>query len=79
MTEEKDRGSALGGDQRRIVEKAREMKQAAGPGTTTPPHETPIEGAVTGGQVGQTDTAVGKEATCTSNLKRSHNARTGDT
>ena len=60
------------------AEKALRMKQEAGPQTNIPEHQTSHEGGVQGGQVGYTDTAVGQESTYTSNLKRSHNARTGD-
>ena len=58
--------------------KALRMKQEAGPQTSIPEHQTSHEGGVHGGQVGYTDTGVGQESTYTSNLKRSHNARTGD-
>ena len=60
------------------AEKALRMKQEAGPQTNIPEHKTPHEGGVQGGQVGYSDTGVGQESTYTSNLKRSHNARTGD-
>jgi hypothetical protein len=60
------------------AEKALRMKQEAGPQTSTPEHQTSHEGGVQGGQVGYTDTGVGQESTYASNLKRSHNARTGD-
>ena len=60
------------------AEKALRMKQDAGPQTHIPEHQTSHEGGVQGGQVGYTDTAVGREPTHASNLKRSHNARTGD-
>ena len=60
------------------AEKALRMKQDAGPQTNIPEHQTSHEGGVQGGQIGYTDTAVGRESTYTSNLKRSHNARTGD-
>jgi hypothetical protein len=63
---------------RENAEKALQMKQAAGPQTTTPEHRTSHEGEIQGGQVGYSDTALGKESTYTSNLKRSHNARSGD-
>jgi hypothetical protein len=63
---------------RRNAEKALAMKQAAGPQTHIPEHRTSHDGGVAGGQVGYSDTAVGKEPTYTSNLKRSHNARVGD-
>ena len=60
------------------AEKALRMKQEAGPQTNIPEHQTSHEGGVQGGQIGYTDTGVGRESTYTSNLKRSHNARTGD-
>ncbi|WP_375459985.1 hypothetical protein [uncultured Enterovirga sp.] len=60
------------------AEKALEMKREAGPDAHIPEHQTSHEGGVQGGQVGYTDTAVGKESTYASNLKRSHTARTGD-
>jgi hypothetical protein len=60
------------------AEKALHMKQDAGSQTQIPPHQTAHEGGVHGSQVGYSDTALGKESTYTSNLKRSHNARTGD-
>ena len=60
------------------AKKALRMKQEAGPQTHIPEHRTPHEGGVQGSQVGYSDTALGKESTYTSNLKRSHNARTGD-
>jgi hypothetical protein len=60
------------------AEKALRMKTEAGPQTSIPEHQTSHEGGVKGSQVGYTDTAVGTESTYTSNLKRSHNARSGD-
>ena len=60
------------------AEKALRMKQEAGPQTSIPEHQTAHEGGVQGGQMGYTETALGTEPTYTSNLKRSHNARTGD-
>lgn len=60
------------------AEKALRMKQQAGPQTTTPEHRTAREGAVRDAQVNMTDTAMGREPTQTPNLKRSHNARSGD-
>ncbi len=62
----------------RNAEKALRMKQEAGPQTQIPEHRTSHQGGVQGPQVGYTDTMLGKESTYTSNLKRSHNARTGD-
>ena len=60
------------------MEKALRMKQEAGAQTNIPEHQTSHEGGVQGAQVNYTDTAIGKEPTYTPNLKRSHNARTGD-
>ena len=60
------------------AEKALRMKNEAGPQTSIPEHQTSHDGGVQGGQVGYSDTAVGQESTYTSNLKRSHNARSGD-
>ena len=60
------------------MEKALAMKQAAGPQTSIPEHQTSHDGGVAGAQVNYTDTALGVEPTHTPNLKRSHNARTGD-
>lgn len=65
-------------DLRQNAEKALAMKQAAGPQTHIPDHRTSHTGGVGGGQVGYSDTAIGKEPTYASNLKRSHNARSGD-
>lgn len=58
--------------------KALRLKDEAGPQTTTPSHRTAHRGGVQGPQIGYSDTRLGKEATYTSNLKRSHNARSGD-
>jgi hypothetical protein len=60
------------------AEKALHMKEEAGAQTHIPPHQTSHEGGVHGSQVGHTDTAIGRESTYASNLKRSHNARSGD-
>ena len=60
------------------AEKALRLKREAGPQTQIPEHRTSHQGGVQGPQVGYTDTMLGKESTYTSNLKRSHNARTGD-
>jgi hypothetical protein len=65
-------------DLQRNAKKALQMKREAADQTKVPEHETPREGGVGSGQVGYTDTAIGKEPTYTPNLKRSHNARTGD-
>jgi hypothetical protein len=60
------------------AEKALEMKRQAGPQTNIPEHQTSHEGGVQGSQINYSDTALGKESTYESNLKRSHNARSGD-
>jgi hypothetical protein len=62
----------------RNAEKALEMKQQATPATQIPEHRTSHQGGVQAPQVSYTDTALGKEPTNTPNLKRSHNARSGD-
>ena len=54
------------------------MKQEAGPQTHIPEHQTANEGAIKGGQINYTDTALGKEGTYTENTGRSRGARTGD-
>ena len=58
--------------------RALELKRAAGPQAKIPKHQTSHDGGVRGGQVGYTDTSLGWEPTYTPNLKRSHNARSGD-
>ena len=60
------------------AEKALEMKRQAGSQAHIPEHQTSHEGGVHGSQVDYSDTGVGQEPTYTPNLKRSHNARTGD-
>jgi hypothetical protein len=60
------------------AEKALRMKQEAGPLANIPEHRTANEGAIHGGQIGYTDTALGKEGTFTENTGRSHGARVGD-
>ena len=66
-------------DLQKNMQKALHMKQAAGPQTNIPEHQTSREGEVEGGQVGYTDTRRGAEPTYTPNLKRSQGARRGDT
>ncbi|WP_460448870.1 hypothetical protein [Alsobacter sp. SYSU BS001988] len=78
-----DKPHNAGGQESELTANARKalrMKTEAGPQTRIPEHETAREGGVgaRGGQVNRTDTMVGKEPTSTPNLKRSHNARTGD-
>ena len=63
---------------RRNAEKALAMKREAGPQTHIPDHHTSHDGGVKSGQVGYSDTSIGKQSTYASNLKRSHNARVGD-
>jgi hypothetical protein len=58
--------------------KALQMKQEAGPQTHIPEHQTANEGAIKGGQIDYTDTALGKEGTYTENTGRSRGARSGD-
>lgn len=65
--------------QKELAEKALRMKEEAGPQTNIPGHRTGHEGGVGEPQMNHTDTALGKEATYTANLKRSHNAKVGDT
>jgi hypothetical protein len=60
------------------AEKALQMKRQSGPQTNIPEHQTSHEGGVQGSQINYSDTALGKESTYESNLKRSHNARSGD-
>jgi hypothetical protein len=62
----------------RNAEKALEMKQQAPPTAQIPEHQTSHEVGVAEGQVNYPDTAVGPKPTSTPNLKRSHNARSGD-
>jgi hypothetical protein len=70
------------GQQRRTLkanaEKALRMKRKAGSQTSVPEHEAAGTGAIHEGEVGMTDSGVGRESTWTANLKRSHSARTGD-
>jgi hypothetical protein len=70
------------GQQRKTLkanaEKALRLKRKAGAQAAIPEHETAHSGAIHGGEVGMTDTSVGRESTWTANLKRSHNARSGD-
>ena len=60
------------------AEKALRMKQDAGPQTHIPEHQTAHEGAIRGGQINYTDTALGKEGTFTENTGRSREGRSGD-
>jgi hypothetical protein len=70
------------GQQRKTLkanaEKALRMKRKAGAQAAIPEHQTARSGAIHEGEVGTTDTSVGRESTWTTNLKRSHNARSGD-
>ena len=58
--------------------KALEMRRAAGPQARIPEHQTSHQGGVRRGQVGYSDTSLGWASTYIPNLKRSHNARSGD-
>jgi hypothetical protein len=66
-------------DLQKNMEKALEMKQAAGRQTTTPEHRTAREGEVHGQQMSMTDRDAGSQGTHTPQLKRSQVARSGDT
>ena len=70
------------GQQRKTLkanaEKALRLKRRAGSQTTIPEHETAGPGAIGEGEVGMTDTSVGRASTWATNLKRSHGARRGD-
>jgi hypothetical protein len=74
-------GNSGGGksDLQKNMEKALEMKQAAGRQTTTPEHRTAREGEVHGQQMSMTDRDAGSEGSHTPQLKRSQVARSGDT
>lgn len=71
-------GSDVKSDLQLNAEKALEMKRHAPPTAQIPEHQTSHQGGVKGPQVNYTDTALGVEPTYTPNLKRSHNARSGD-
>lgn len=74
-----DRSSGSGKSElQKNAEKALDMKRHAEPQAHIPDHQTSHEGGVHGGQVSYSDTGVGQEPTYTPNLKRSHNARSGD-
>lgn len=62
----------------RNAEKALEMKRSAEPIAHIPEHRTSHEGGVQGSQVDPTDIALSSEPANASQLKRSHNARSGD-
>ena len=75
-------GNESGGgksDLQKNMEKALEMKRAAGPQTTTPEHRTAHEGEVQGQQMSMTDRDAGSEGSYQPQLKRSRVARSGDT
>jgi len=76
-SDDRGRGPA-GSDLKRNAEKALKMKRDAGPQRQTPEHQTASEGKIRGPQLGQTDKGIGREPTFEPNLKRSHNARSGD-
>jgi hypothetical protein len=75
-------GGGKGGgksDLQKNMEKALQMKQAAGRQTTTPEHQTTHEGGVQGQQMSMTDRDAGSEGSHAPQLKRSQVARSGDT
>lgn len=79
MSNDRDTGGAKAREELKAhAREALRLKKAAGPQTTTPPHRSARDGEVGQGEVNRTDTAVGREPTFTPNLKRSHNARSGD-
>jgi hypothetical protein len=67
------------GDLKQNMEKALAMKQAAGPQTSIPAHQTPHEGGVSGQQMSMTDRDAGSQGSYQPQLKRSRVARSGDT
>jgi hypothetical protein len=62
----------------RSAEKALRMKRDSGPKTNIPDHQTLHKGGVHGAQFRTSDAGVRKEPTHAADLKRSHNARSGD-
>ena len=70
------------GQQRKTLranaEKALRLKRKAGSQRSIPVHETARTSAIHRGEVGATDSGVGRESAWTANLTRSHSARTGD-
>jgi len=73
------RTAVTGETQHDIMQRALRMKNEAGPQTHIPEHVTANEGAIRGGQVGYTDTRLGREGTFIENTGRSRGARVGDT
>ena len=65
-------------DLQKNMEKALQMKQAAGPQANIPEHRTAHEGGVHGQQMSMTDRDAGSEGSHTPQLKRSQVARSGD-
>jgi hypothetical protein len=61
------------------MEKALAMKQAAGPQTNIPEHQTARDGEIKGPQMGMTDRDAGSQGSHQPQLKRSQVARSGDT
>lgn len=79
MTDEAESDRPKGGrSQAEILREALRRKTEAEPEPGAPEHRTSVDGGVSGGQVGATDTRVGKEGTWTENTGRSHGARVGD-
>ena len=75
----KDGKGAGKSDLQKNMEKALQMKQAAGRQTTTPEHQTTHGGEISGQQMSMTDRDAGSQGTHTPQLKRSQVARSGDT
>lgn len=73
------RGGHEKGDLQENMEKALAMKQAAGPQTQIPEHQTSHEGGVSGQQFSMTDRDAGSQGSHQPQLKRSQVARSGDT
>ncbi len=74
-----NRRGGKGGDLKQNMEKALAMKQAAGPQTNIPEHQTSHEGGVSGQQFSMTDRDAGSQGSYQPQLKRSRVARSGDT
>ena len=65
-------------DLQKNMEKALEMKKAAGPQTNIPEHQTANEGMPANVQFGMTDRDAGSEGSHQPQLKRSQVPRSGD-
>jgi len=74
LTQRSSRKSPL----QRNMEKALQMKQAAGPQTSIPEDRTSHTGGVHGGQTDYTDAALKVEGTHIENMGRSHGVRRTD-